>query len=165
MTDITLQVDDGYFNYRVGAIIIHENNLLMVKNDGYPYYYSVGGRVRFGETSEEAVTREAYEETNVHFEIDRLMFIHENFFIGSFKENKPFHEIAFFYLMKTDENIENINCGSFGSDGFKESLYRLPIDHLQDYPVFPEFFKTELKQPQNEVSHFITKDEKTFKVK
>lgn len=32
------------------------------------YLYSVGGRIKFGETAEEAVIREVYEETGVHME-------------------------------------------------------------------------------------------------
>lgn len=33
-----------------------------------------------GETAEDAVVREVYEETGVRYEIDRLAVIHENFF-------------------------------------------------------------------------------------
>jgi len=165
MTDITLKADNGYFNYRFWAIIIYDNNLLMVKNDNSPYYYSVGGRVQFGETSEDALLREVYEETQINFEIDRLAFIHENFFIGGFKENKPFQEIALFFLMKPHENIKNIKCGSIGSDGGQEALYWLPIDNLPDYPVKPDFFKSELKYLKNEIGHFITKDENTFRAR
>ncbi|MCL2488659.1 MAG: NUDIX domain-containing protein [Oscillospiraceae bacterium] len=165
MTDITLQADDGYFNYRVGAVIIHENHVLMVKNENYPYYYSVGGRVHFGETSDSAVLREVYEETKLRFEIDGLAFIHENFFIGGFKDNKPFHEIAFFFLMKSHEHVTNIKCSSVGSDGGKESLYWLPIDKLNDYPVYPEFFKYALANPSEGTGHFVTKDDRTYRVK
>lgn len=78
--DLTFKTNYGKFNYRVGAIIIRDNKLLMVKNDGNPYYYSVGGRVKLKETSKEAVIRETFEETGVKFEIDRLAFIHEHFF-------------------------------------------------------------------------------------
>ena len=163
MTDITLQADNGYFNYRVGAVILYENNVLMVKNDNYPYYYSVGGRVKFEETSENAVLREAYEETHLHFEIDRLAFIHENFFIGGFKNDQPFHEIALFFLMKPHSSIQNIKCESVGADGAKESLHWLPIETLLNYPVFPAFFKTELKAlKSNKTGHFVTKDGHTF---
>ena len=46
MTDITLKVDEGYFIYKVGAIIIHDEKILMVKNESYPYYYTVGRIVK-----------------------------------------------------------------------------------------------------------------------
>ena len=165
--DITLKTDSGYFNYRVGAIIIYENNLLMVKNNNSPFYYSVGGRVKFGETSENAVLREVYEETQINSEIERLAFIHENFFVGDFIEdtNISFHEIALFYLMKPHESIKNIKCERIDTNEFQEFLCWLPIDKLPDYNIYPEFFKTELQNLINSVSHFVTKNEKTIRVK
>ena len=160
MRDITLKTIDGYFNYRVGAIIIHKGHVLMVRNENYPYYYSVGGRVRFGETSAGAVLREVFEETNINFEIDRLAFVHENFFFGDFM-GEHFQEIAFFFLMKFNDKIENINCNSKGMDGGKEALHWLPINNLSEYNLFPEFFKSELQNLTDKVKHFITKDEIT----
>ena len=53
--DITLPVGDGYFNLRVGAIIQKDGKVLMVGNDAVDYVYSVGGRVQFGESLEDAV--------------------------------------------------------------------------------------------------------------
>ena len=69
--DLSFYTKQGSFTYRVGAIIIKDNKLLMVKNEDYPYYYTVGGKVKINESSEEAVIREAFEETGVALEIDR----------------------------------------------------------------------------------------------
>ena len=163
MADISLQVNNGLFNYKVGAIIIHDEKILMIKNDVFPYYYTVGGRVIFGETSEVALLRETYEETQVNFEIDRLAFIHENFFIADFMENKFCHEIALYYHMKPSPDLDNLICNSTGGNGEKESLHWLLISELQKYPVFPDFYKTELSNLKNEVIHFVTKEEKTYR--
>ena len=59
--DLSFKTEQGGFTYRVGAIIIKDNNLLMVKHEDYPCYYTVGGRVRLNETSEEAIIREVYD--------------------------------------------------------------------------------------------------------
>ena len=80
--DLCVKMQDGILNIRVGAIIIKDGKFLMVENDRFEHMYSVGGRLKFGETTEEAVVREVYEETGVKMEIDRLGFIHENFFPG-----------------------------------------------------------------------------------
>ena len=73
--DLTFFTKDGVLNLRVGAIILKERRVLMVGNERADYLYSVGGRIRFGETAEEAVRREVYEETGVRMEIDRLGFV------------------------------------------------------------------------------------------
>ena len=80
--DMTVPCEDGLINLRVGAIIMKNGKLLMVGNNRAPYLYSVGGRIKFGETSEEAVEREVFEETGVKMKVDRLGFIHENYFYG-----------------------------------------------------------------------------------
>lgn len=161
--DITLKTSEGFFNYRVGAIIIHENKLLAVKNDNAPFYYSIGGRVKFGESSNETILREVYEETGIHFEIERLAFIHENFFASSsFAENSNFHEIALFYLMKYNDSAVNIKTGVPSADGGKTTLHWLPVDSLSALEIYPAFFKSHLQSIGDKPLHFVTKNEKTY---
>ena len=50
--DMCVACDDGILNIRAGAIIMKDGKILMVGN-GRDYLYSVGGRVKFGETAEE----------------------------------------------------------------------------------------------------------------
>lgn len=99
--DMCVACNDGIINIRAGAIIIKDGGLLMVGN-GRDYLYSVGGRLKFGETAEEAVVREVYEETGVKMEIDRLGFVHENYFFGDAPSNlnKLIYEISFFFYMQ-----------------------------------------------------------------
>ena len=86
--DMTVPCEEGFINIRVGAIIMKNGKLLMVGNDFHTeYLYSVGGRIQFGETAEEAVVREVMEETGVKMEVDRLGFIHENYFRGDAPKN------------------------------------------------------------------------------
>ena len=85
--DMTVACDTGLINIRVGAIILKDGKFLMVGNDRADYLYSVGGRIKFGETAEEAVVREVYEETGIKMEIDRLGFVNENYFYGDDEMN------------------------------------------------------------------------------
>lgn len=121
---------------------ICENKILMVKNDKHPYFYTVGGRVEYGETSESAVLREAFEETNMRFEIERLAFVHENFtHIDCFGDSFC-HEVGLYYLMKTPGDISHMKCDSRGESGVKESLHWLPLDKLADFHfIIPSFTK------------------------
>jgi ADP-ribose pyrophosphatase YjhB (NUDIX family) len=165
--DISLNTSAGCFNYRVGAVILDNDNVLMAKNSSGNHFYSVGGRVGFGETLQDAVIREAFEETKVHLEIDRLVYIHENFFIWKPKQT-PFHEVAFFYLMKPSEEIHQKQFGCLSEEYGDVSLSWLPIHALERLHLYPEFFKTNIKNlghglPQ-EVRHFVTKDGITTRV-
>ena len=155
--DLCLKMEEGILNLRVGAIIMKGDKFLMVENDLFDHMYSVGGRIKFGETAQEAVVREVYEETGVKMEVDRLGFIHENFFPGDslVKRGKIVHEISLFFYMKVPEDFEPV-CYSFTEDGNQEFLKWITVDEPQKY--FPEFFRTELLAPSDAVKHFVTRD-------
>ena len=59
--DLTLKTREGYFNYRVAAVIVNDGKILAQRNTKTNEYYLPGGRVVFGETSEEALLREIEE--------------------------------------------------------------------------------------------------------
>ena len=155
--DLSVQAQGGILNIRVGAIIMRDDEFLMVENDLFDHMYSVGGRIKFGETAEKAVIREVYEETGVKMEVDRLAFVHENFFYADKgNENKTvMHEFSFYFYMKVPEDFEPV-CMSFADNGAKERLVWIKADHSKKY--YPEFFKTELKNPTSEIKHFVTND-------
>ena len=157
--DMCVPCDSGLINIRVGAIIIKDGKFLMVGNRKRPeYLYSVGGRIQFGETAEEAVKREVYEETGVQLEIDRLGFVHENYFYGddALNDDKLIYEIAFYFYMKTPENFSPV-CESFTEDGQEEFLQWVTPD--TPIKIYPDFFRTELNHPTDSVK-FFTNDER-----
>ena len=154
--DMCVACDDGILNVRAGAIIMKDGKLLMVSNGG-DYLYSVGGRLKFGETAEDTVVREVLEETGVQMEIDRLGFVHENYFYGDAPSNlnKLIYEISFFFYMKVPDTFAPIS-ESFTEDNSKEHLRWVSLD--EDMKMYPEFFRTELKDPADTVKHFTTRD-------
>lgn len=154
--DISFRTDEGRFNFRVGAIIIQNNHILMVTNHRDPYYYSVGGRVHLHESLEEAVLREVLEETGVPLEIEKLGFIHENFFTLE-HSGEVFHEISFFYYMKPLANFLQINA-SLTEDGIEEKLEWIPLDNINEYALYPEFFKNHLYAGLDQVQHIVTRE-------
>lgn len=156
--DMCVPCDDGILNIRVGAIIMKDGKLLMVGNERSDYLYSVGGRIKFGETAEEAIVREVLEETGVKMEIDRLGFTHENYFYGDAPSNlgKLIYEISFYFYMKVPRDFAPIS-DSFTEDNSKEHLKWVLLD--EDIKMYPEFFRTELKNPMRIVKHFV-KDER-----
>ena len=153
--DLTIPAGDGLLNVRVGAIIMKENKILMVGNERSDYFYSVGGRIKFGESAREAVEREVFEETGVKMEVDRLAFVHENFFVGDAPVNlgKQIYEISFFFYMKVPDEFEPV-CNSFTEDNSEEHLSWISIDTDKN----PEFFRDELKNSSKEVKYIISRE-------
>ena len=156
-SDLTLPVDDGFVNLRVGAIIQRDGKFLMAGNDILPYYYSVGGRIRFGETAEQAILREVEEETGVRLEIDRLGFVEENFFYGdsAWNQGRLIYELDFYFYMKTPPDFRPA-CRSFTEDGVSERLEWIGPD--TEKTIYPDFFRTELTDPKPYVRHIVTDD-------
>ena len=157
--DCTFKTGLGNFNYRVGVIIMNGRKVLMARNpnDKRKYYYSVGGRVKFGESLTEAVKRELLEETGVDCEIDRLACIHENFFTAD--EGIPFHEISCFFTVKPNEKLLHIGNGSLTDQGPKgEYLEWIDLDDCDGVTIYPEFFKTVDFDADREFRHFITRN-------
>lgn len=147
--------ENKWFRYRAAAIIIEDEYILFASNEKEKYYYSIGGGVHMGESAEEAVIREVYEETGVKYEIERLAFIHENFFIGDGSlEGKECHEIAFYFLMKP-RGTRKLNSNSY-TQGVKENMYWLPINKLEEYRAYPMFFREKLKNIKDGIEHIIT---------
>lgn len=147
--------DSKWFRYRAAAIIIEDNHILFAGNEKEDYYYSVGGGVHMGETAEEAIVREVYEETGIHYEVDRLAFIHENFFFGDGSlEGKECHELAFYFLMKS-RGTQELNSNSY-TQGVKENMFWIPLDKLKDYRAYPTFFREKLKNIGEGIEHIVT---------
>lgn len=155
--DLTIADNKNILNIRVAGIIIKDNRVLMVKNLRSDYIYSLGGRLKFGESARQGVVREVYEETGVKMEIDRLGFIHENFFIGSTpsKMDSMVYEITFYFYMKVPADFY-VETGVETADDDKETLVWL--DWHSDKKYYPQFFKTELDNPSNEIKHIVTDD-------
>ena len=154
--DITVKIADGTFNYRVGAIIIDSDEILMVRNSGDSFFYTVGGRVQFGESAQEAILREAYEETQIHFEIDMLAYVHENFFTMD-HNNEVYHEVCMFFMLKPNSKVRMMENSSFKEEYGDVSYHWLPIHKLDGLLLYPEFFKTELMNLSSVTKYFVTK--------
>lgn len=79
--------------FRVAArgLIIQEDKLLFVSNEGY-YWYLPGGRVEESETMHQCVEREVYEETGLRVKTGDLLYVLE-----SFDLHDDIHKINFYF--------------------------------------------------------------------
>ena len=157
--DMSVVCGDGILNIRVGAIIIKDGRILMVSNDRVNYYYSIGGRIKMGETAQEAIIREVYEETGCSMSIKQLGFIHENYFYGDAKLNKDklIYEISFYFIMNVPKDFYPITQ-STTEDHDQETYFW--TDLKTSAKLYPEFFKTHDLVNSQSVIHLVTDQRK-----
>ena len=65
---------------RVAAIILHKHKILLAKHKkgDDTYWVPPGGGVDFGESLEEALRRELFEEADVHIRVGKLVMVHDS---------------------------------------------------------------------------------------
>ena len=90
------------FNFRVAGIFVNDSKILLQKCEKDNYYSLIGGRVKYGETTIEALIREIQEEIGikVNKKETKLINVSENFFKYNGKE---FHELLFIYKIKNKQ--------------------------------------------------------------
>ena len=155
--DLTFSTPGGRFNYRVGAIIIHDEKILLMRNPEAPYLYSVGGRVNYNETTQEAAIREVREETGLTLEVDRPVFFHEQFFDEEVT-GEHFHEVAVYYLMKDIDDLSSLDCVSVTERGVSEELVWIPLDELEQHNIVPVSIAKELCHLPRHLTHIVERD-------
>lgn len=158
--DVKLINDKLKFKFRVAAIFINDNQLLVDKY-GEESYCLPGGYVEIGEDSEKAIIRELKEETGLNFEIIKFGGIIENFFTNV--RNQKTHGIDFYYFVKLNndnQTIDKLNMNYVENDksGTIEHHYNLiPINDIENYNILPCIIKDNLNL-ENEIFHYIIND-------
>lgn len=154
--------DDGlWFRYRAAAVILRGDHVLVAANDEAPYFYSVGGGVRHGETAAEAAAREVWEETGVRMSVSRLLFIHENFFTDDHPSlvGRQCHEVAFYFLMDYD-GVSPIHGADAPDARAEERVEWVRIDDIgTTVRVYPTFFRTHLRDLPDAPRMVVTREE------
>ena len=134
--DMCVPCGDGLVNIRVGAIIIRDGKALMVKSVFGDYCYSVGGRIKFGETAQAAVVREVFEETGYTLSVDRLGYVSEVYFYNDSPKafGKPVYELALYFYMNVPEDF-SLTTDHIG-DGDEQFVWVAADDPITLYPNF-----------------------------
>lgn len=143
--DISFNQENQKFNYRVCAMIISENRLLAMHDERSPYFYLPGGRVKMGETAEQAVVREIWEELGVTLKIARPLWLNQAFFTEDV-DGIRYHELCIYFLMDIS-NIDLLERGdSFTlTEGKHTHTFEwLAFDRLKDEYFYPIFLKKQI---------------------
>ena len=154
--DMCVPCGDGLVNIRVGAIIVRDGKALMVKSLYGDYCYSIGGRIKFGETAEQAVVREVFEETGRTLSVARLGYVSEVYFYNDSPKafGKPVYELALYFYMNVPEDFA-LASDHIG-DGAEQFRWVAP-----DAPetLYPNFIREAIADPKPWVV-FDTRDDR-----
>ena len=149
--DISYKTESGKFNYRVCAMIISDGKILAMHDERSPYFYLPGGRVKMGETAEDAIIREVREELGIIAKIARPLWLNQAFFTEDV-DHLRYHELCIYFLMDISETdlLERGNEFTV-NEGKKTHIFEwLDFDQLKEEYFYPLFLKKEIFNLPNE---------------
>ena len=143
--DISFDQGNQKFNYRVCAMIISENRILAMHDERSPYFYLPGGRVKMGETAEQAVVREIREELGVTMKIARPLWLNQAFFTEDV-DGVRYHELCIYFLMDlSNTDLLERGSGFTLTEGKHTHTFEwLAFDRLKDEYFYPIFLKKQI---------------------
>lgn len=157
--DITFYNDDQtVFNYRTCGVISDGKRVLLHRRKCDDFWTLVGGRVQMLEPSDCAVKREVKEELGEDIEVNKLLWMVENFFRF---EDKYYHEISTIYLLNLEKDswILDQRDSFNGIEEGKKLIYKwFNFDELNSLDIRPSFLKEKLIFLPNNTEHIINKD-------
>jgi 8-oxo-dGTP pyrophosphatase MutT (NUDIX family) len=128
------------FNYRIVGVAIHNDSVLLHRADHEAFWTLPGGRAELGETAEQTITREMLEELGTDVDVDRLLWVVENFFEY---EGVKYHELALYFLIHFRQGSTPLQSEAFdGVEGGVLLRFRwFPVrpDALAALPLYPPF--------------------------
>lgn len=157
--DINFELEKNKtFNQRVAGIIKNDNKILLCKKDGQDHWSLPGGRVKFNETSENALRRKILEELELpNIKNSKTLWISENFF----EENdRSIHEIIIYYEVKLEDDDVLFDLESLElEEDNKLMIFKwFDLDKLENEDIKPEYLKNRLNNINDVIEHFIEKE-------
>ncbi|MCJ0606442.1 NUDIX hydrolase [Enterococcus cecorum] len=140
--DVTFEVENQKFNYRVCGIIIDNQKILAMRDECSPYYYLPGGRVKLGETAEESIQREMLEELQISPKIIRPLWLDQSFFTEDVNQ-KHYHELCLYFLLDVTQTDLFTRGNEFThiEGDHTHHFYWLNFEDLKEIYFYPEFLK------------------------
>ena len=143
--DITYKTENEKFNYRVCAVIISNGEILAMHDERSPYFYLPGGRVKMGETAEQAVVREVEEELYITPKIIRPLWLKQAFFREDV-DGLNYHELCIYFLMDIShtELLKKGKKFSLQEGRHQHDFEWLAFNRLKNEYFYPIFLKNSI---------------------
>ena len=153
-TMIAFDAGSWRFQYRVGALVIREGHVLLMKMGGDAWFVP-GGRIEAGESAKPALEREIREELGVAGRVGRLLWIGENFFRIN---ERRYHEVGlYFEVTLPGDALTDLSARILGSEGdgapFECAWHSL--ESLNQIRVVPSFLSSGLTRLPNAPQHVV----------
>lgn len=137
--DVDIKCEEGVFKLRACGVIYQNGKILVDKSRRFDGYILIGGHIELGENSRGAVAREVREEVGVDVEVKKLICINENFYPVN-DGNKVGHEIAYYFLLQTKQDLPNEDFEYTEIDHGKEITHYyswIDVEKLKENNVHP----------------------------
>lgn len=154
--DWLFKSEESVCELRAAAVLVENGEILVQREVDSDEYALPGGHVKIGETLEDALKRELFEETGLHIACRRLLWSEESFWQW---DGKQAHGIAFYYLAELLTDSARLCRGVWTAqrDNPRVEYGLLPIERLNDVTVYPEFLKDEIACLDGPMKHFVSK--------
>ena len=154
---LAFRCEQGVFNYRVAAVLMRRDSLLIHRAPADDFWALPGGRVEFGETSSDALVREFREEIGIRVEVERLLWLVENFFGAP---GDPYHEISLYYSVQA---LDPLPAGpefpGRTEDMDPPLVFRWQsLATLAEIPLYPTFLASGLRDLPSQIGHIVHRD-------
>ena len=152
---LTFQHAHGRFNYRTVAVVVHEQRVLLHRCEHDAFWALPGGRVEFGEPAATALLRELQEEMGVVGQVERLLWIVENFYEY---EEYSCHELALYFLVSFPHNAElyTQDAPFAGQEDDLQLIFQwFPVDQLEQLELYPTFLRQRLRALPSTAEHVV----------
>ena len=158
---ITVNMNNGKFNFRVAGLIIDNERLLVHKLKSDDFWALPGGRVEFMENTEDSIIREMKEELNIVVKVERLLWIGEQFFT---LYDERFHEICYYYLLVTDDaNLKkDKDVFEIIEDGRIFEFKWMTSSELNDEVFYPVIIKDKINNLPVNIEKFVDVDDVVY---
>jgi 8-oxo-dGTP pyrophosphatase MutT (NUDIX family) len=154
---ITFDEDHIRFTNRIAGVAFDRERVLLHRTDGMDFWALPGGRAELLEPSPQTLVREMQEEIGVEVQVDRLLWVAENFFTYG---PRSFHEIGFYFLMHLPPDSPLRDQASFvgHEDDMDVHFEWLPVATLEKVALYPTFLRAGLKNLPASTAHIIHHD-------